>query len=149
MKTLFLVLTLSLSTSSFAGLIQLNTNTFEQEFKNLSKQKGYMGQIKSNGYIHEKFLVTGKSAIDEKEPVMMTGYYKSDDGRDKMYSITEYRIYCDDQTYGYALLNFDANGEMSVLTSDSDYVFEYDDPTTRDHEFSKILKNSCKSSSLK
>ena len=144
MKKLFLALILSFSASSFAALIQLNTNTFEQEFRNLQKQKGYNGQIKSSGDIHEKFLVTGKSAIDEKEPVMMTGYYKADDGQDKMYSISEYRIYCDDQTYGYALLNFQADGEMYVLTSDSDYVFDYEDPTPRDHEFSKILKNTFK-----
>ena len=149
MKMLFLALTLSFSASSFAALIQLNTDTFEQEFRNLQKQKGYNGQITSNGYTHEKFLVTGKSAIDEKEPVMMTGYYKADDGPDKMYSISEYRIYCDDQTYGYALLNFQADGEMYVLTTDTDYVFDYEDPTPRDHEFSKILKNACKHSSLK
>ena len=149
MKKLFLALILSSSASSFAALIQLNTNTFEQEFRNLQKQKGYNGQIKSSGDIHEKFLVTGKSAIDEKQPVMMTGYYKADDGQDKMYSISEYRIYCDDQTYAYALLNFQADGEMYVLTSDSDYVFDYEDPTPRDHEFSKILKNACKHSSFK
>ena len=64
MKMLFLALTLSFSASSFAALIQLNTDTFEQEFRNLKKQKGYNGQITSNGYTHEKFLVTAKVRKD-------------------------------------------------------------------------------------
>lgn len=144
MKPLFILLTLAISSSSFAQLIQLNTSQFEKDFSQLQKQKGYNGEIKSNGYIHEKFLITGKSATDEREPVLMTGYYKADDGQDKMYSISEYRVYCDDQTYGYALMNFEAHGEMTVLTSDSDYVFDYDDPTARDREFSKVLKKACK-----
>lgn len=106
MKPLFILLALAISSSSFAQLIQLNTSQFEKDFSQLQKQKGYNGEIKSNGYIHEKFLITGKSATDEREPVLMTGYYKADDGQDKMYSISEYRVYCDDQTYGYALMNF-------------------------------------------
>lgn len=92
MKQIFILLTLALSSQSFAQLVQLNTSQFEIEFNLLQKQKGYNSQIKSNGYIHEKFLVTGKSIIDERESVKMTGYYKADDGRDKMYSISEYRV---------------------------------------------------------
>ena len=149
MKQIFILLALAISSQSFAQLIQLNTSQFEKDFSLLQKQKGYNGQIKSNGYIQEKFLVTGKSVIDEREPVMMTGYYKADDGKDKMYSISEYRVFCDDQTYGYALINFEADGQMSVLTSDSDYAFDYEDPTARDREFSKVLKNACKHASLK
>lgn len=149
MKKIFFLLALSISSTSFANLVQLNVSEFEKTFSKLESQKGFNGQIKSNGYIHEKFLVTGKSAIDERKPVKMTGYYKADDGIDKMYSISEYRVYCDDQSYGYALLNFEANGEMSVMTSDSDYAFDYDDPTARDREFSKVLKNACKHKSLK
>ena len=149
MKQMFILLTLALSSQSFAQLVQLNTSQFEKDFNLLQKQKGYNGQIKSNGYIHEKFLVTGKSIIDEREPVKMTGYYKADDGRDKMYSISEYRVYCDDQSYGFALMNFEADGQMTVLTSESDYAFDYEDPTPRDREFSKVLKNACKHVSLK
>lgn len=149
MKKIFFLLALSISSTSFANLVQLNVSEFEKTFSKLENHKGFNGQIKSNGYIHEKFLVTGKSAIDERKPVKMTGYYKADDGIDKMYSISEYRVYCDDQSYGYALLNFEANGEMSVMTSDSDYAFDYDDPTARDREFSKVLKNACKHKSLK
>lgn len=92
MKQMFILLTLALSSQSFAQLVQLNTNQFVKEFNLLQQQKDYNGQIKSNGYIHEKFLVTGKSIIDERESVKMTGYYKADDGRDKMYSISEYRV---------------------------------------------------------
>lgn len=149
MKQIFILLTLALSSPSFAQLVQLNTSQFEKDFNLLQQQKGYNGQIKSNGYIHEKFLVTGKSIIDEREPVKMTGYYKADDGRDKMYSISEYRVYCDDQSYGFALMNFEADGQMTVLTSESDYAFDYEDPTPRDREFSKVLKNACKHASLK
>lgn len=149
MKKILILAALTFSSASFANLIQLNLSEFEKDFSKLQNQKGFNGQIKSNGYIHEKFLVTGKSAIDEREPVLMTGYYKADDGVDKMYSVSEYRVYCDDQTYGYALLNFEADGQMSVMTSDSNYAFDYEDPTARDREFSKVLKNACKHKSLK
>ncbi|WP_180190624.1 hypothetical protein [Acinetobacter sp. YH01009] len=149
MKQMFILLTLALSSQSFAQLVQLNTNQFVKEFNLLQQQKDYNGQIKSNGYIHEKFLVTGKSIIDKRESVKMTGYYKADNGRDKMYSSSKYRVYCDDQSYVFALMDFEADGQMTVLTSESDYAFDYEDPTPRDREFSKVLKNACKHASLK
>lgn len=70
----------------------------------------------------------------------MTGYYLGATEAGNVYSITEYRIYCDDQTYGYAMSNFEPDGALSITTTDSNYAFDYEDPTPRDQQFSKILK---------
>lgn len=78
MKKLLSILTLALcTTQSYSALVNLNTNEFNTTFKNLNKEKGYMGEIKSSaltGGTHEKFIVTGKKVTYDKEPIAMTGY---------------------------------------------------------------------------
>ncbi|AMX20848.1 MULTISPECIES: hypothetical protein [Acinetobacter] len=148
MKKFLGALTLTLcTTTGYAALVNLNIDEFQKTIKTLNKEKGYNGEIKSGaltGKVQEKFIVTGTSATDEREPVLMTGYYLGATEVGNLYSITEYRIYCDDQTYGFAMSNFEPDGALSLTTTDSNYAFDYEDPTPRDQQFSKILKKACK-----
>ncbi|EPF94567.1 hypothetical protein GCM10025882_08130 [Acinetobacter gyllenbergii] len=148
MKKRLSLLAITLFTAySNAALVNLNLDEFQKTFKSLNKAQGYNGEINSDaltGKAYEKFIVTGSSHTDEREPVLMTGYYMNPTELGTLYSITQYRVYCDDETYSYALSNFEPNGALSTTTMDSDYGFEYENPSARDQKFSKILKNACK-----
>ncbi len=148
MKKLLSILTLALcTTQSYSALVNLNTNEFNTTFKNLNKEKGYMGEIKSSaltGGTHEKFIVTGKKVTYDKEPIAMTGYYVGPTEIGNTYSIAEYHVYCEDQAYNTVISGFEPNGELSFTTLDTDYAFDYEDPTDRDKKFSQILKKACK-----
>ncbi|ENX11246.1 hypothetical protein F895_03768 [Acinetobacter sp. CIP 64.2] len=148
MKKLLSLMVMALFTAhSHAALVNLNLDEFQKTFQSLNKAQGYNGEINSEvltGKAYEKFIVTGSSHTDEREAVLMTGYYINPTEVGTLYSITQYRVYCDDETYSYALSKFKPNGALSTTTVDSDYGFEYENPSARDQKFSKILKNACK-----
>ncbi|OEY94578.1 hypothetical protein BJD20_18750 [Acinetobacter proteolyticus] len=145
-KRLSLLLMALFTAHSNAALVNLNLDEFQKTFQSLNKTPGYNGEIKSDaltGATHEKFIVTGSSHSDERGPVLMTGYYVNPTQIGRLYAITQYRVYCDDETYSYALSNFEPNGALSSTNMDTDYAFEYENPSARDQQFAKILKNAC------